>query len=393
MSKSGKMAVTGLSMICALGQSPAAITRKLLKGESGVKKFAFQAGAPAATVARVSSAIKTVTPNRWPISRATALALKTTEAILPRNGSPPPADPRLGLVHASAYGNLNSLLNYRADMRRFGLNRASPMQFPNTILHAAASFLSVSIGASAFNISLSNEGLSGMDALETAHQLIEAGAADRVVVVTSEGLSQELLPILETTDDLDWQVPAPFGAKRAGYVPGEAAVAMIVEAAAREQSSGANVRALLLGRSGVSHGNQTAATYMAAMQAALEDARISAAEVGCIMASANGSKCDDIEARAISATFGDLVPVTSVKAAFGECAASSSLLSIAAAIYCSEKGYCPPTSGRAGYDRKLEPINLLHKKVKVTKPYFLVNAFSAHGSGSQVWRLPPPGRA
>jgi 3-oxoacyl-[acyl-carrier-protein] synthase II len=388
MMTSNTIAITRMGIICALGHSPVAITRKLLKGESGVKKVVFQTGTPAATVAKILSAVPTVTPNHWPINRATALALQAAHAILPRNGTPPSTDLRLGLIHASAYGNLHSLLQYRTDMYKFGLNRASPMQFPNTILHAAASYLSVDVGASAFNLTLSNQSLSGMDALETACQLMAAGSADRVVVVTSEALSQELLSILKTTDDLDWDSPDPFGAKRAGYVPGEAAVAMILEPVARAQISGGLKHAVLLGSSGVSWGPRTIAVYEQTMRTALSDAQLSAADIGCVMANANGSPLDEIEARAIAAVFGDQAPVTSVKGAVGECAAAGSLLSIATAILCAQKGYHPPTKGRSKYDHRLSPINLLRKKTRVLKPVVMVNGFSGDIGGCQVWHMP-----
>jgi 3-oxoacyl-(acyl-carrier-protein) synthase len=215
-----------------------------------------------------------------------------------------------------------------------------------------------------------------------------AGAADRVIVVTSEALSQELLSILETTDELDWDSPDPFGAKRAGYVPGEAAVAMILEPITRAATADGQKQAVLLGSSGVLCGPQTVAVCEQTMRTALSDARLSSTDIGCIMANANGSPQDEIEARAIAAVFGDQVPVTSVKGAFGECAAASSLLSIAAAILCAQKGYHPPTKGRSKFDHTLNPINLLRKKTRVTKPAVLVNGFNGDIGGCQVWHLP-----
>ena len=387
MTESVTFGITGLGIISALGKSASMISRKLLSGNSAVSKFAFQAGAPELTVARIQPTVKTITPNRWPISRATALALEATRTLSSQNGTPAEPDPRLGLIHATAYGSLQSLLNYQSDLRRFGINRASPMQFPNTILHAAASFLSVSMGAAAFNITLSSEGLSGLDAIETACQLIMTGAADRVAVVTSEELSPELIPILETSDELDWRTPDPFGAKRAGYVPGEAAVAMMLEPVEQARAAGRKVYALLRGCSGFSSGPQTAETCEQALRKALDEAQLAPAEVGCVMASANGSQHDAAEADGIAATFGESVPVTSVKAAFGECAASGALLSIAAAIFCAGVGYYPPTIGRSKYDRELKPIQLLRAKSKARNPIFMVNAFSRNSGGSQIWQF------
>jgi 3-oxoacyl-[acyl-carrier-protein] synthase II len=382
-----EIAITGLGVVAALGKTSGTIARKLLSGDSGIRKFSFSPGSPEFAIARIASTVKTITADRWPISRATALALGATQAVFPNNGVPLPAEPRLGVIHATAYGNLQSLVSYQSDLRRFGMNRASPMQFPNTILHAAASFLSVGIGAGAFNITLSSEGLSGADALETASQLIAAGAADRVLVVTSEDISTELIPLLESSDELDWKMPDPFGEKRAGYTPGEGAVAMLVEPQKRARKSGKRIYGILRGGSGVSHAPHSVASCEKSMRAGLADAGLSPADIGCVVASANGSRADGEEANAIAAVFGRHVPVTTVKGAFGECGASGSLLSIAAAIYCAEKGYYPPTAGRSKYDRTLQPINLLRHKAKVVNPVIMVNCFSKSAACSQVWHL------
>jgi 3-oxoacyl-[acyl-carrier-protein] synthase II len=384
---STEIAITGLGVVSSLGKSSATIARKLLSGDSGIRKFAFYPGSPEFAVARIASTVKTITADRWPISRATALALAATQAVFPYSGVPLPPEPRLGVIHATAYGNLQSLITYQSDLRRFGMNRASPMQFPNTILHAAASFLSVGIGATAFNITLSSEGLSGADALETAKQLMAAGAADRVLVVTSEDISTELIPLLESSDELDWKMPDPFGEKRSGYSPGEGAVAMLMEPVNKARKSGKRIYGILRGGSGVSHAPRSIASCEKAMRAGLTDANLSPSDIGCVFASANGSRSDGEEANAIAAVFGKQTPVTTVKGALGECGASGSLLSIAAAIYCAEKGYYPATAGRSKYDRTLEPINLLRHKAKVANPVIVVNSFSKSAACSQVWHL------
>jgi 3-oxoacyl-[acyl-carrier-protein] synthase II len=384
---STEIAITGLGVVSSLGKSSGTIARKLLSGDSGIRKFAFYPGSPEFAVARIVSTVKTITADRWPISRATALALAATQAVFPYSGVPLPPEPRLGVIHATAYGNLQSLITYQSDLRRFGMDRASPMQFPNTILHAAASFLSVGIGATAFNITLSSEGLSGADALEMAGQLMAAGAADRVLVVTSEDISTELIPLLESSDELDWKMPDPFGEKRSGYSPGEGAVAMVMEPVAKARKSGKRIYGVLRGGSGVSHAAHSIASCEKAMRAGLTDASLSPSDIGCVFASANGSRSDGEEANAIAAVFGKQTPVTTVKGALGECGASGSLLSIAAAIYCAEKGYYPATAGRSKYDRTLEPINLLRHKAKVANPVIVVNSFSKSAACSQVWHL------
>ena len=378
-----RIAITGIGLVSSLGKSPALVSRKLLQGKSGVKKFSFKKSGPEFLAARISSPVTGQTPNRWPINRATALALAAAECLMPSSAAQP--EPRLGLIHATTYGNLQSLLDYQADIKTFGLNRGSPMQFPSTILHAAASFLSLALGAAAFNITLSNEGISGIDALEMARNLLSVGAADRILVVTSEAICPELIPVLQASDELEWQFPDPFGEKRSGYAPGEAAVAVLLEPLTLAQGNGRKIYSIFHGSSGVSHCSPTSTAFAAAMQMALADAGVPAEQIGCVLANGNGSKQDCEEASAINAVFGKSVPVTSVKAAFGECVSSSFLLSLISALTCAERGYYPLTVGRSKYDSKLPPIHLLRQKAKVTSPIFMVNAFTRNSAASEVW--------
>jgi 3-oxoacyl-(acyl-carrier-protein) synthase len=382
-----KIAITGIGLVSSLGKSPAVVSRKLLQGKSGVKKFSFQKSGPEFIAARISSPVTNQTPNRWPISRATALALAAAGSLMPSSPDQTQPDPRLGLIHGTTYGNLRSLIDYQADIRKYGLNRGSPMQFPNTILHAAASFLSLALGAAAFNVTLSNDGISGTDAIETARNLLSVGAADRILVVTSEAICPELIPVLQASDDLEWQFPDPFGEKRGGYAPGEAAVAVLLEPLTSAQSGGREIHGIFRGSSGVSHCTQTSTAFTAAMRTALADAGVSPEQIGCVVANGNGSKQDGEEASAIYSVFGKSVPVTSVKGAFGECVSSSFLLSLVSALMCAKSGYYPLTMGRSKYDSKLPPINLLRQKAKVTTPIFMVNAFTRNSAASEVWSL------
>src|SRR5262249_11273875 len=160
----------------------------------------------------------------------------------------------------------------------------------------------------------------------------------------------------------------PFGEKRNGYAPGEAGVAVLLEPLALAQRNARKIHGIFHGSSGVSHCRRSSTAFSASMQTALTDAGLSAEQIGRVVRNGNGSKQDCEEASAIHSVFGKCVPVTSVKAAFGECVSSSFLLSLVSAFACAEKGYYPLTVGRSRYDSKLPPINLLRQKSRVTNP-------------------------
>jgi 3-oxoacyl-[acyl-carrier-protein] synthase II len=386
MAYKNTIAITGFGMVSALGRSSSSVARRLLSGSSGVKKNAFTLNGPLYTAARVSSPLKPLL-NRWSVGRATAMALAATGKVVRINGdAPAPCDRRLGLIHVSTYGNLRSMLEYRADLNRFGLNRASPMQFPNTILHATASFLALATGAAAFNITLSGECVSGLEVLETARQFLEAGSADRVLCVASEELCPELISLIGSKEELEGQFPDPFGQKRSGYVPGEGAAAVMLELADSARSN-RPVYCTLRGHSYSRRSGPDPASCEQAMRAAMDEADARFEDLGCIVANGNGGLNDSEEAEAISRVAHTNVPVTSMKSALGECGAAGSLLSIVAFLFCSLYKTLPPTAGRSKYDPKLPPIALLRRKQELKKPLFLVNSISSGTSVCQVLEL------
>ena len=381
------LAIVDYGIVSALGSSRREVAKRLLRGDSGIRSNG--AGKHLEPkVARIRRPIKTIDPRRWPIGRDTALALEAMRSVFPdMDAVAPQPKPRLGVIHATVYGNLNSLFTYLSDIKRYGLHRASPMQFPNTILHAGASFLSVGSGAQAFNIPITSGGLSGFDAIEAARQLLSVGAADEILVVASDGASPEVLSVLQASDELDWRFPDPFGHKRGGYVPGEAAVALLVQTESKARESKRTIHALLRGYSGCFRRPVSSRRNKEAMEACLQDANLQSSDVGCILASANGSRSDAAEADAIAKLFGDKICVTSIKAALGECGPSSSLVSLGAMIACAANGQYPPTLGRSKYDPILRPINLLRARAKMKNPIFLVNSFGNYLAGCQMWEL------
>ena len=368
--------IVGLGFASPLGCSAESVSAKLLRGRTGIRKRVLKPGSAPVSAALVPLSTKQVSIKGWPMTRSTALGSVAATAALKEAGlleCEPGSG--LGIIHASARGNLHSLIEYENELQRFGLDHASPVGFPNTLLHATAGFLSMQFGADAFNITVANEASSSLDAIELASQLLKTGAARSVLCVAAEELSAELLALLKADDELEVDFPDPFGEHRRGYAPGEGAVALVVETRATAKERGRRVLACCRG-----YANAPASSperMSALLRSALESAGVAPTEIGCVMASGNGSLRDGMEAEAVAEVCGARVPVTTVKGALGECGAPGALLSAIALLICARRAVCPPTIGRSAYDPHLPQLNLVREPAPMRTPFALINAVNS----------------
>ena len=340
-------------------------------------------------IGTASGIIKTTGPKRWPIGRCTAISLEAAERALAGAKLPPDFDKaRLGVIHATVRGNLKSLFSYRAEIRDFGLGKTSAMEFPNTIMHSSAAFLSVATGAKAFNLSLSAGATSAIEALTRAEYMLEAGLCDYCLCIASEDVSFELLAFLEGNNEMETSYPDPFGVQRAGYALGEAAIALLCERRDTANDHKLIPRVEFLGSS-TFHRVDSATRYAAVISEALTDAGIGPNEIGMVVSSANGSQTDKLEAEAISRVLGHAVPVTAPKGTFGDCGAASVFLGLIAMLYTHYQGFCPPTLGRSAYDPALPPINLIRSPRRIDGDIVLLTSLEFAGpSGALVMAMP-----
>jgi 3-oxoacyl-(acyl-carrier-protein) synthase len=121
------------------------------------------------------------------------------------------------------------------------------------------------------------------------------------------------------------------------------------------------------------------------MHLALEDARLSPADVSVVYASANATAVlDATEALAIAAVFGGVRPVvTALKGALGE-SGCSGVASCAAALLCGKAGLVPPIAGLTTPSREASALRLARETVPVPGRIALVNSFASGGALSSV---------
>ncbi|MEW2353450.1 ketosynthase chain-length factor [Spirillospora sp. NPDC029432] len=193
----------------------------------------------------------------------------------------------------------------------------------------------------------------GLDAVAQARRNIRKGTR----LVLSGGVDSSFCPYgwvsrmsagtLSTGDD-PRTAYLPFDVRARGHVPGEGGAILVVEDAAAARARGARLYGEIAGYAATfdaasRHGG--APGLRRAVETALADARVAAADVGVVFADGSGTPDDDrVEAETIADVFGrGAVPVTVPKTMTGRMSSGGAPADLACALLAMRDGLVPPT--------------------------------------------------
>ena len=212
---------------------------------------------------------------------------------------------------------------------------------------------------------------SGNMALLSAVDLIRAGRADAVVVTSAApGIDPIYLQSLgimnvlssQSFNDEPWRASRPFDARREGFVPSEAAAAVVVETLDGARARGARIHAEVLGGSATSDASRSPSPHVdgpvRSMRGALADAGVNLDQIEYINSHGTSTVTGDIaEVEAIKVVFGDhayRIPINSTKSMLGHCLWASALVELIATILQMQNGFVHPTINQEEKDPALD---------------------------------------
>lgn len=294
-------------------------------------------------------------------------------------------DPALGVVVGTTTAGLQDYVEMFASRLDIGVEYVNPAQGPVTGPNTPAAQYSIFAGAAGPNLTVSSGDCAAVDAVAVAVDLLHAGRVDTVVVGGVDVLSY--LPLfarqaghLRTGAP---EVARPFDRRRTGAVPGEAAVALILERSTSAHARGARVLAEVQG-TGTAFGPNCPAAATRAIHEALGAAAIDPGAVRTVLASAAGHVGNDAEeASVLHDLFGTDTTVCSVKGAIGQCSAATAV-HIAVAVLTLQLGTVPATTGYAHADPLLAPLSITTCPRPHRDGHALVNALSRDGHAAAL---------
>ena len=345
------VAITGISVLTPLGDNLDAFNAALLGGQCSVEA---SEGLAAAGVSRLrdfdASRYANVRGMRV-YARGTQLEICAAKLALADAGlDAAQLDPlQLGLVTASTFTHLETLLEYDRGLVSVGTQRTNPTLMPLALPSTPGAATALSIGAKAFSITLSDGGASGLAALGLAVRLVAEGRAQVCVVAGAFTVCRELMlsaaraGLLASAERF-----AVLDSSACGMAFGEAAAALVFEPSARAAARGRQSHGVVLGHASTfaTDASRLPGALARACRSALANADTKPQQLALIASGANGQpEHDRAHGLALLDALGaaaERPSLTAIKANLGESFDPSALLQTIAALGALRARMAPP---------------------------------------------------
>ncbi|MEO5682582.1 MAG: beta-ketoacyl synthase N-terminal-like domain-containing protein [Chitinophagaceae bacterium] len=193
---------------------------------------------------------------------------------------------------------------------------------------------------------ISNACISGLTALLTGKRLIEMGKYTHAVVVGADVVSTFILSGFQSFQAISPQPCRPFDAARNGINLGEAAATIILSANKNDKNIQLAGGAVTNDANHISGPSRSGGELCIAINKALKQANVAAADIGFI--SAHGTATiynDEMEAKAFSLAGMEAVPVNSLKGYYGHTLGAAGIVESIIALHSLQQEMMIPTRG------------------------------------------------
>tara|TARA_B110000263_G_scaffold236972_1_gene236801 strand:- start:2750 stop:3922 length:1173 start_codon:yes stop_codon:yes gene_type:complete len=301
--------------------------------------------------------------------RCTQFAIAAAHMALEQAGDLT-ADPgRSGVWIGTGIGGIQTLeeqIKVRLDK---GDRRVSPFLVPMMMANAATAAVSMRHGFQGPAENSCTACAAGTHAVANAARLVATGRCDVMIAGGSEAafVPTALAGFTNMTAFSSAGISRPFDADRDGFVMGEGAGILVLEEWETAIDRGATIIAEVLGGASTADAHHITAPApggagaVACMELAMEEAGVTAAQIGHINAHGTSTPLNDMaEARAMEKVFGTPGPlVTSTKGITGHALGAAGALEAVALALSLQKALIPPTAGYTTPDPEMPPINLV----------------------------------
>jgi 3-oxoacyl-[acyl-carrier-protein] synthase II len=368
--KRRRVVITGVGLITPVGIGTEAAWSALLRGESGGGRVThFEAGEDHAT--RIACEVKGFDPSgvldpkevrRY--DRFAQFALVAADEAMHHaglDGAPEgvPED-RFGVIIGSGIGGISTFEEQCKLLLERGPGRVSPFFVPMFIPDIAPGLVSIRYGARGANYTTVSACASSAHAIGEAFRSIERGDSD---VVIAGGTEASITPLamagfsamkaMSTRNDEPETASRPFDATREGFVMGEGAGCLILEAEEVAERRGARILGEVAGYGLSADAHHITAPApdgagaQSAMQMALDDAGAAPDEVDYVNAHGTSTPHNDrSETAAIRRVLGehaDRIVVGSTKSMTGHLLGAAGAVEGVISVLACRDGVVPPT--------------------------------------------------
>jgi 3-oxoacyl-[acyl-carrier-protein] synthase II len=269
-----------------------------------------------------------------------------------------PYDPtRIACIIGTGIGGIGTLERGKEILMEDGAKKVPPLSVPLMMSNAAAAAVSMRYKLLGPCHGIVSACSGGADAIGAAKMMIESGMVDAVVTGGSEAALTPLSnAAFNALDALSVKgISRPFDKDRDGFVMGEGAGILVLEAADKAAERGAKVLGTLRGYGASADAyhltapDKTGGGPSRAMRAAMKDAGITPDDVVYVNAHGTSTELNDAaETMALKLALGDRayqIPISSLKSSIGHLLGAAGAVEAVATILALRDRIAPPTLG------------------------------------------------
>ena len=308
---------------------------------------------------------------------------------------------RFGVLIGSGIGGISTLLESHRNLIEKGPDRVSPFFIPMLIANMASGLVSMRFGAKGPNSAVVTACATGNHAIGDSFKIIQRADADIMIAGGSEAIIVPLtiagfcsMKAMSTRNDEPTKAMRPFDANRDGFVAGEGAGILVLEALDHALARDARIYAEIVGygMTGDAH-HMTAPDpegdgAARAMAAAVRDAGLDVSAVGYINAHGTSTPYNDkFETLAIKRVFGDharRLAVSSTKSMTGHLLGAAGGIEAIATVLALHHGVLPPTINYETPDPDCDLDYIPNQARKQDVEVALSNAFGFGGTNATL---------
>ena len=402
-----RVVVTGLGLICGVGNSTDDVWKAVLAGKSGVGRItSFD---PTAFACQIAAEVKNFDPLNYIEKKevkkmgrfihvaiaASDEALKMSELkITPEN------DERVGVHIGSGIGGFDIIEREHYALVEGGPRKISPFFIPAAIVNLAAGQVSMRCGAKGPNEATATACTTSAHSIGDSFRIIQHDYADVMIAGGSEAAITPMgvggfaaMRALSTRNDEPEKASRPWDRDRDGFVMGEGAGIMILEELEFARKRGARILAEVAGY-GMSgdayHMTQPAPEHeggFRVMRNAVRDAGVTPDVIGYVNAHGTSTPIGDtLEAHAIRNFFGTRkIPVSSTKSMTGHLLGGAGGLEAGITVLALRDQILPPTINLENPDPDTAGMDLVPNHArKAEVEYAMSNSFGFGGTNGAL---------
>jgi 3-oxoacyl-[acyl-carrier-protein] synthase II len=400
--------VTGIGLICGVGNTTQETWKNLLAGKSGVARITqFDASNFACQIA---AEVKNFDPLNFiekkelkKMGRFIHLALAASDEAMKSSGLEvtPELSDRVGVHIGSGIGGFDVIEREHSNLLTGGPRKISPFFIPAAIVNLAAGHVSIRYNARGPNEATCTACTSSAHSVGDAFKIIARCDAD---VMIAGGTEAAITPMgvggfaamraLSTRNDEPEKASRPWDTGRDGFVIGEGAGIMILEELEFARRRGAKILAEVVGygMSGDAHHiTQPAEQGDGAhrvMVNTLNDAKVQPNQVGYVNAHGTSTDIGDkLETVAIKRTFGDhayKLAVSSTKSMTGHLLGGAGGLEAGITVLALRDQMLPPTVNLEHPDEGCDLDYVPNHARPASLEYAMSNSFGFGGTNGAL---------